>query len=199
MLYRLYIDFDGVMWDTWPSFYKIVSETDNELYEKMIDHTTNKDEDKRLIEIFKAIDWEPLLNSTEPINDSLIWIKELYDTGMFDITILTHCNSDNEIINKKKLTEEKMPGINIITVDKTISKATVVDPVGAILVDDYWKNLESWEEAGGIGIKFSTKEEENCAFYHISSLAQIPEIVDLINLNNETKAGKPAKLVSIKE
>lgn len=186
MLYRLYIDFDGVMWDTWPSFYKIVKESDADLYEKMIAHTTNKEEDIRIIEIFKSIDWEPLLNSTEPINDSLIWIKELYETKMFDIAILTHCNSDNEIINKKKLTAEKMPEIDIITVDKMTSKTDVVDPRGAILVDDYWKNLEAWEKAGGIGIKFSTKEEENCPFYHISSLSQIPQIIDEIKKNDES-------------
>ena len=187
MLYRLYIDFDGVMWDTWPSFYKIVNETDSELYEKMIAHTTNKDENLKIVKIFVSIDWEPLLNSTEPINDSLIWVKELYDTKMFDITILTHCTSDNEIINKKKLTEEKMPGIKIITVDKAIDKTTAVDPKGAILVDDYWKNLDIWEQAGGIGIKFSTKEEENYDFYHISSLGQIPDVVTLINKDSKNK------------
>lgn len=190
MLYKLYIDFDGVMWDTWPSFYKLVSDTDNELYEKMIAHTTNDEEDKQLMEIFKGIDWEQLLNSTEPINDSLIWIKELYDTGMFDISILTHCTSDNEIINKKKLAKEKMPDINVITVEKTVSKTSVVDPVGAILVDDYWKNLEEWEKAGGIGIKFSTKDEKDCPFYHISSLAQIPDIVKLIGLKHQEKNNK---------
>lgn len=179
-MYRLYIDFDGVMWDTWPSFYRIVKENDSTLYEKMISHTTNEEEDLKLIEIFKQIDWEHLLNSTEPINDSLIWIRELYETKMFDITILTHCNSDNEIINKKKLTKEKMPGIKIITVIKPTSKTEAVDPKGAILVDDYWRNLEIWEQAGGIGIKFSTKDEENCPFYHISSLSQIPSIVKMI-------------------
>lgn len=181
MQYRLYIDFDGVMWDTWPSFYKMVKENDEELYEKMINHTTNDQDDKKLLNIFSSIDWEHLLNSTEPINDSLIWIKELYETKMFDITILTHCTSDNEIINKKKLTEEKMPGIKIITVVKPACKTSVVDPKGAILVDDYWGNLKPWVEAGGIGIKFSTKDEENCPFYHISSLSQIPDIIKQIN------------------
>ena len=33
----------------------------------------------------------------------------------------------------------------------------MVHTEGAILVDDYVGNLQEWKEAGGIGIKFSTK------------------------------------------
>ena len=45
----------------------------------------------------------------------------------------------------------------------------------AILVDDYSGNLRTWEEKGGIGVKY-TKEKEECDFINITSLRELLEI-----------------------
>ena len=46
---------------------------------------------------------------------------------------------------------------------------------GSILIDDYAGNLREWEEAKGIGVRFSTKKNGK-GFYAIDKLDQILDL-----------------------
>ena len=64
-----------------------------------------------------------------------------------------------------------------------MKKNELVHAEGAILVDDFSRNLYAWEEAGGIPIKFSN--DEHSEFVTISSLKELQE-----NEQNHTKNRK---------
>lgn len=180
-MYNLYIDFDGVVWDTWPGFYEHVKNVNEVLYDKWINNNLDDNDSQELVTILRSIDWASFLEKTKPLNNSLYHIMQLYNTGLFNITILTHCNSENESLNKIKLVANVLPLIKIITVSKDVSKTDVVDPVGAILVDDYGKNIEVWEVNGGIGIKYVPSIKPNYPYHQIESLDQVMNIVNIEN------------------
>lgn len=162
---KLYLDCDGVILDTI-----------NKSYEMIKDKDLKSEEDIR--SFYRNLDWGELIILSGEIDDSISKIKKLSE--FFDVEILTHVNSENESIVKINYFEEKLPGINVITVPKTIHKCDIVNPNGAILVDDFIPNLELWEEKGGISIKFSDSGKE-CDFITISDL------LELLNINFDNK------------
>mgnify|MGYP003178254337 CR=1 FL=1 len=97
-------------------------------------------------------------------------IKEL--TKVYDVEILTHVNSDGEIIAKLNYFKEVLPEVKVIAVPKEIKKADVVDPKGNILVDDFLGNLDYWHEKGGISIKFSDSGKK-CIYQTITDLSEL--------------------------
>jgi len=146
---KLYIDFDGVILDTIETTYKIMDNL-----------KIDKKNETEVIHFFQYLDWQNILLVTPVINDSINCIKRIKATNKYDISILTHVNSYNEIVQKIKYINKYLPGINIIVVPKEKSKTKMVDPRGAILIDDYKSNLREWKEKGGIAIKFSKKMRE---------------------------------------
>ena len=88
---QLYIDFDGVILDTMTKSYE-------ELKKENIDR---KNQDK-VMEFFRNLDWKKLIEETEEINDSINEIKKICDSKKFNVYILTHVNSTNEMIEKIK-------------------------------------------------------------------------------------------------
>ena len=72
-----------------------------------------------------------------------------------------------------------LPGINVIGVPKTIEKADFVDPIGAVLVDDFTPNLDYWKEKGGIPVKFSMSEKE----YEYPVISDLLELIKLFSKN----------------
>ena len=84
---QLYIYFDGVILDTMTKSYE-------ELKKENIDR---KDQDK-VMEFFRNLDWKKLIEETEEINDSINEIKKICDSKKFNVYILTHVNSTNEMI-----------------------------------------------------------------------------------------------------
>lgn len=158
---NLYIDFDGVILDTIEVTYKLMEELNI------------KKTDKKAVEKFYAnLDWANLLSITPEINESITCIQNLIEADIFDISILTHVNSLNEIIEKVHFIRKYLPNITIIPVPKAISKTRMVHAEDAILVDDYVSNLNEWKEAGGIGILFS-KNLKDKGFKAINKLDQI--------------------------
>ena len=97
-------------------------------------------------------------------------IKEL--TKVYDVEILTHVNSDGEIIAKLNYFKEVLPEVKVMAVPKEIRKADAVDPKGNILVDDFLGNLDYWHEKGGISIKFSDSGKE-CIYQTITDLSEL--------------------------
>lgn len=101
---QLYIDFDGVILDTMTKSYE-------ELKKENIDR---KDQDK-VMEFFRNLDWKKLIEETEEINDSINEIKKICDSKKFNVYILTHVNSTNEMIEKIKYLHKKLPLVTVVS------------------------------------------------------------------------------------
>ena len=81
-------------------------------------------------------------------------IKKIYSSGKFNVAILTHVNSMQEIESKVNFIRKFLRDVTIIPVPKGISKTRMINARFSILVDDYPVNLSEWVEAGGIGVRF---------------------------------------------
>ena len=163
---QLYIDFDGVILDTMTKSY-------NELKKENIDI---KDQNK-VMEFFRNLDWKKLIEETEQINDSINEIKKICASKKFNVYILTHINSTNEMIEKIKYLHKNLPQVTVVSVPKQIPKTDVVNPSAAILIDDYSGNVKEWQKKLGIGIKF-VKELEGSDYPEITHLS---EVIDMFN------------------
>lgn len=90
------------------------------------------------------------------------------------------------------------PDIPIIAVNFKCKKEDVVDPTGAIIIEDSIGNFRGWREKNGIGILFSsdgieqfvyenrndkriTDEEVECVISRISDVEKVPEVQRLLN------------------
>ena len=139
---KIYIDFDGVILDTWEVIFK-------KYYEEF--NTTDIKEDN-IKKIMLTIGWNYILENSKEINYSLEKIKRISKTH--DICILTKINSKQEQNAKTNfLLENKIK--KMCFVPYTSSKTQYVDPHNNILIDDDIKNLEEWEQHGGIAIFFN--------------------------------------------
>lgn len=139
---KIYIDFDGVILDTWEVIFK-------KYYEEF--NTTDIKEDN-IKKIMLTIGWDYILENSKEINYSLEKIKRISKTH--DICILTKINSKQEQNAKTNfLLENKIK--KMCFVPYTSSKTQYVDPHNNILIDDDIKNLEEWEQHGGIAIFFN--------------------------------------------
>ena len=163
---QLYIDFDGVILDTMTKSYE-------ELKREKIDF---KDQE-RVQEYFRNIDWKKLIEETDEINDSISEIKKICASKKFNVYILTHINSTNEMIEKIKYLHKNLPQVTVVSVPKEIPKTEVVNPSAAILIDDYSGNIKEWQKKLGIGIKF-VKELEGSDYPEITHLS---EVIDMFN------------------
>lgn len=174
---NLYIDFDGVILDTIPVLDKA-----------LLDNNIDISNDKEVREFFSKLDWANVVKSTPQLNNSIACIKKLMRSGKYNIKILTHVNSENEIKVKRDFINSHIPNLEVIGVPKYIKKNDYFDSVeDSILIDDYTYNLDEWHKAGGIAIKFGTTSKE-CFYPKISSIDQM--------LNIEFDRRNYAKLLS---
>ena len=102
----------------------------------------------------------------------------------YDIHILSACiNSEYCKSEKLEWIEEYFPFIekeNIHLCKVGQNKAEVIGDVeGAILIDDYHKNLVEWEKAGGVAIKKRSSEKSGYK-YVIKNHFEIFDILDKI-------------------
>lgn len=162
---NLYIDFDGVILDTIPYFYK-----------KIEDEKVDKSNPEEIYNFFSSQDWSKIVEEIPQINDSIECIKKLRDSKKFNISILTHVHSLEEGVHKINYLESLLPDVTKIIVPKVVSKTKMVETKGAILVDDYSGNLEEWEKQGGIPVKFSRKTDKK---YPYISIDRLDKLLDL--------------------
>ncbi|HOZ53714.1 MAG TPA: hypothetical protein PKY25_00010 [Bacilli bacterium] len=161
---QLYIDFDGVILDTIDVCYKMIA-----------DRQIERSETEKVETFFKELDWSEIIDTTPVINDSINEIRKICDSNKFNIFILTHVYSTNEMVSKISFINKYLPEITVVSVPKALSKTDVVYPEGAILIDDYSGNLKDWEEKGGQAVKF-VKEKENGKYIEITRLSEIINI-----------------------
>lgn len=166
MKLKLYLDFDGVILNT-------SHITDKRLKE------LNITSDEEIKKYHLNIDWNKLLEETEPVNDSISNIKKIIDSNLYDVEILTHVNSNTESILKEEYINKYFNDIKVITVLKQIDKCDAVNPKNCILIDDYIGNLEKWDSKGGIAIKFSDNHKK-CKYLSVDNLSQIIDLYDEI-------------------
>ena len=161
---NLYIDFDGVICNTIEITYKMLDEA-----------KIDKSDIKRVTDFYEGLDWASILESCEIINDAMDNIKKLMSSGKFNVAILTHVNSINEVIQKVKFIRKYLRDVTIIPVPKSISKTRMINARFSILVDDYPVNLNEWKEAGGIGVRFDL-DMDGKGFLVIDHLDELLEL-----------------------
>lgn len=135
----VYIDFDGVLYDT-------VSIILNEMKKN------NLSFEKDCSKFFEKLDWKKILYSAKEINLSISKIEKL--KNKYNIKILTHVSSLNEMVEKSNFIRNKFTDIDIIFVPKKLDKNFIVNAKNNILIDDSKKNIENWNANGGVGILF---------------------------------------------
>ena len=91
---KIYIDFDGVILDTW----EVIFEKYKEQFK-----TIEIDENK-IKKVMLDIGWDFILDNSEEINNSLKNIKEI--SKNYQVCILTKVNSVEEQNSKKKFLQE---------------------------------------------------------------------------------------------
>ncbi len=139
---KIYIDFDGVVLDTWDVIFKE--------YIKLF--STDVLEEDKIKNLMLTIGWGKILSNSVQINDS---IKKIKDIGKnYEVYILTKINSQEE----QKAKEEYLLKHNISNlyfVPYEHSKTQYVDVENNILIDDDIKNLDEWSLHGGKSIFFN--------------------------------------------
>ncbi len=163
---KIYIDFDGVILDTIKSTYDLMDELGVDKYNV-----------KEARIFYRTLDWRKTLENTPQIHHSVDTLKKLMEIEEIELCVLTHIVSYDEGVAKIDYLKKRIPSLPVILVPKEFSKAEVVNPKDAILVDDYTLNLKEWKRKGGIGIKFSTIKKEN-EFPVITNLDEIFDLTD---------------------
>lgn len=160
---NLYIDFDGVIYNSIEVSYKI-AENEN----------VSKDYES-YYQFFKNLDWCEVLEKSTEINDAFNCIKKIIDSCKFNVFILTHVISLKEAEVKIDLIRENLDDVTIIPVPKRVSKNKMVKVKDAILVDDYPENLREWSKDGGISIRFDL-DMDGKGFLVIDKLDELIEM-----------------------
>lgn len=164
---KLYIDFDGVILDSIKTTYDMMDEQGIDKYNP-----------KEARAFYRVLDWNQALRDSHEINHSLDCIRQLIDSGQYEINILTHIVCYEEGVAKINYLHERIPELSVILVPKEFSKTEVVNAKDAILVDDYTENLKEWKEHGGVGIKFDDHARVH-EFPVITSLSDITKLTSL--------------------
>jgi len=160
---NLYIDFDGVICNTIDITYEMIKNL-----------KIDKKDSEKMLEFYQNLDWESVLKKAKDINDGLNNIKKIIASGKFNVSILTHVTSLDEIKAKLEYIR-KYFDIPVIGVPKNISKATLINARNSILIDDYVENLKEWRNAGGLGIRFDL-DKDGKGFPVIDKLDEVIEV-----------------------
>lgn len=142
MKIKIYIDFDGVIQDTWSIIYKNYK----------IKYHTNEIIEEDIKKCMLNLGWNFILKNSKEINNSFKKINQLMIN--YNVYVLTKVNSVEEEEAKKSFLKEHNI-VNVICVPYNSSKTDFVNPNSNILIDDDIYNLEEWKQNGGISILFN--------------------------------------------
>lgn len=169
---NIYIDFDGVILDTWEVIFK----------EYQRKYNTKDIIEKNLKNIMLEIGWNYILKESREINNSLEKIIQLQQNQK--ICILSKFNSDEEKHKKREYLLNN--GIDTMCfVPYNTSKTQFVNAKNNVLIDDDLDNLNNWQEKGGISIYFNEQlnnydsyGNKNEKFIIINNLSKIYDIIE---------------------
>ena len=151
MKIKIYIDFDGVIQDTWSIIYKNYKTK----------YHTNEIVEEDIKKSMLDLGWDFILKNSKEINNSFEKINQLMIN--YNVYVLTKINSVEEEETKKSFLKRHNI-VNVICVPYNSSKTDFVNPNGNILIDDDIYNLEEWKQNGGIPILFN-KHMKNIDIY----------------------------------
>ena len=170
----LYSDCDGVLFNSIDIAYEIMRELGCNM------------QDRNEIDYFfrKVIDWNYVFKRAQIINGGINKLKILKESGLFeDVKILTAISGNySEEGIKRELFADCAPGIDVITVQYGLVKASVVpNPQFNMLVDDEPRYCKAWNRYG----------KEDTAVLFVPSQSNVDENIvnDLLDIPN-TKAYK---------
>ena len=143
----LYIDFDGVILDTWRFFLEQIKKLPN--YPKL----TQEEIDSCIV----TYKWNEVLRNSIIINDSVKYLKELDPNVSF---ILTKVQTMDESIEKVKWIRQNGIKQDIIIVPYHVKKTDIVNPNGNVLIDDSLRNLIDWVKCGGYPVFFDSNNTD---------------------------------------
>lgn len=154
---KIFIDFDGVIFDT----------------EKRVVELKNKNPNISWNEFFENLDWFKLLDESKIINNSIDYILEGQTKGR-QIQILTKIHTLLEMHAKVNILRKLNVEVPILFVPPHVKKSQIYLPSnGEILVDDSLKNLVDWKNNGGKGIYFNEDLKDIQEFETIKSLKRV--------------------------
>lgn len=154
---KIFIDFDGVIFDT----------------DKLIIEKKSHNSNISWNEFFEKLDWFQLLNEAHIINNAIDYIIESQKNSK-QISILTKIHSLLEMEAKVKILRKYNVNIPVFFVPPHIKKSQIYFPEnGEILIDDSFKNLVDWQRNGGESIYFNDKLDNSSQFETIRSLSRI--------------------------
>lgn len=172
MNYKVYIDFDGVILDTW-----------NFIFSKYVEkYKTEEILEYKIKQIMTELGWSQILKNSDVIQDSISKIQKLIEK--YEVFILTKINSLEESIEKEKFLHNY--GIyKIICVPYEDNKSDFVNPMNSILIDDDLNNLDDWAKKGGKSLFFQKDLKSidsygrvNTKYKIINNLEQINDIIN---------------------
>lgn len=150
---KIYFDMDGVLAD----FDKGIEELDGV---EAVDQASRDEE--RTSHMWNAVkEKEHFYLHLSPIKEGLDLFQELYDARPQDIEILSAQPAARRNIltaeqDKRDWCQKYLPKI---PVNITYRREKINFAKGNILIDDYQNNIDAWEEAGGMGILFTGKDD----------------------------------------
>ena len=143
----LYIDFDGVLFDT-------ITYAFLEMKKLGVDLSN----DDAITDYFTKANWQELINSGGVLNDSIKKLEILIESSEFErVEVATHRCSYIEGVIKTNDLKSRIPNLKVTTIPRKIDKHFALKSENNILIDDAKSKVISWINDGGIGILFSQK------------------------------------------
>ena len=115
----------------------------------------------------QQLNWDEWIRQAKIINDAVAILKE---HNADDVTILTKIHSLAEGLAKIEYFRELGVENNIVLVPNDLSKSTVVQASGHLLVDDSIRNLDDWSMNNGIPLFFNQFGENKDSYKEQMSL-----------------------------
>lgn len=154
---KIFIDFDGVIFDT----------------EKRIVERKKQAPDIDWDKFLKNLNWFELLEESKVINNAIDYILEGQKKSK-QLAILTKIHNLIEMEAKVKVLRDKKIEIPIFFVPPHVKKSQIYLPKnGEILIDDSIKNLIDWKNKGGTSIYFNEDLDCSTQFKTIKTLKKI--------------------------
>lgn len=154
---RIFIDFDGVIYDS----------------EKLVVERKENFSQLTWDEFFEQLNWFDLLNEAKIINESTDYILEAQQNER-NIAILTKIHTLLEMEAKVKKIRSLGIEIPIMFVPPHVKKSEIYLPKnGEILIDDSIKNLKDWSNNGGESIYFNENLETLPEYETVNTLKRI--------------------------
>ncbi len=178
----VYIDFDGVIFDTYGYVRKeVLDKYGVDIYTHS---RTNIEEEKLIHQYFCSLNWQTLLATGSTLNASKVFLDLIKDNILYDPTIYTAVNNNYEKEEKIKYFDKTFKNIPYKFMEERKPKTVIKE--NSVLIDDDDYNLEYWQF---YPIHFNSKI--NSIFPSIDNLG---ELFYLFNYNENKNLIEPKYL-----